>query len=118
MKSSLIAMFVGVASTFLMVFAAPAMASNVDFGINIGIPGFYAPPPEPVYVRPAPVYVEQGPVYVEQRPVYIQPRPVYVQPRPYYVQPTPAYIDRGQEYPWYWKENRYRHHHHDDEDDD
>ncbi|WP_081768965.1 hypothetical protein [Herbaspirillum sp. RV1423] len=111
MKTSLTTAIVGIASASLMVLVAPAMASNVDFGINIGIPGFYAPPPEPVYVRPAPVYVEQ-------RPVYIQPRPVYIQPRPYYVQPTPVYIDRDQEYRWYWKENRYRHHHHDDEDDD
>lgn len=112
MKTSFIALITGAAaSAALMLFAAPAVAGNVDFGINIGVPGFYAPPPAPVYVRPEPVYVEP-------RPVYIQPRPVYVQPRPYYVQPAPVYVEQDDEYRRYWRARQYRHRHHHDDDDD
>jgi hypothetical protein len=103
-KLSLITCAGAALSAAVMLFSTPAMAGpHVDVGINIGIPGFYAP--APVYVRPERIYVE--------------PRPVYVQPRPYYVQPAPYYMEqRDDDYREQWRERRHGHHdrHHDDED--
>ena len=65
--------------------------NNVSASVNVGYPGYYAPPP-PVYYQPAPVVV------YESRPVYVRPAPVV-----YY---EPAY------YPV-----RYHRHHHHDWDD-
>lgn len=81
-----------IAGAMLTLAAAPAMA-HVDVGVNIGVPGIYAPPP---------------PVIVQPRPVYVEPRPVYVEPRPVYVQPAPVYVER----PWRheWREHHWHGH--------
>lgn len=58
-----------IAGAASMMVASPAMAGHVDVGINIGVPGFFAPP---IYVEPQPVYVQPQPVYVQSRPVYVE----------------------------------------------
>lgn len=63
MKKHLPALAYLVTAAALMLSSTPVMAANVDVGINVGIPGGYAP--EPVYVRPQPVYV-QPQVYGER----------------------------------------------------
>jgi hypothetical protein len=95
MKKLLTAAAALIAGAVLTLTASPAMA-RVDVGVNIGVPGVYAP---------APVYVPPPTVVVQPRPVYVPPAPVVVQPRPVYVQPAPVYVDRP-----YWRERHWQHH--------
>ena len=92
---------------------ATTASAEVNWSVNVGVPGVVVPEPAPVYVEPAPVYAP-APVYygpaprVEYRapPVYYRPAPVYDAPV-YYGTPAPGY-DR----PRHW------HHRRDRDDDD
>ena len=53
------------AAAAFMCSLTPVMATNVDVGINVNIPGVN--PPAPVYVQPQPVYVQPQRAYIEQR---------------------------------------------------
>jgi hypothetical protein len=94
MKTSL--RIIGAAGVLAALATLPAIAANVDVGVNIGIPGVYAAP----------------------QTVYVAPRPVYVQPQPVYVQPRPVYIEQEAAYPDYRKEKHHKHHGHHRDDDD
>lgn len=68
---------------------------SFSFGINIGGPGYYAPPPVRYYPAPPPaVYYAPPPVYYRSAP------PVYYQPAP-------------RAYYRYYDEGPRRHHDHD-----
>ncbi|MEO8599089.1 MAG: hypothetical protein ABI656_04590 [bacterium] len=96
----------------LLLTTAPALArSDVSVGINVGIPGFYAPP---VYVVPQPVYIEPQPVYVEPRVIYSQPRPLYIEQGPVYYQ-RPQW-ERRKHRGRHWKDREYRDNHEGDRD--
>ena len=79
--------------------ALPAQASNVSWGVSIGVPGFgiYAGAPSygygyRPYVRPY-AYAPYVPYYAPAPVVYAPPRVVYPRPvyRPYYRPYAPAY---------------------------
>lgn len=77
--------------------STPARA-DVDWFINLGIPGVVVPPPAPVYVAPPPVYLPPPP-----RVIY-QPPPVQYggySSGYYYDAPPPDYYRRR-----YWQERR------------
>src|SRR5438552_3015577 len=110
MKKAMRIAAVGLLATASLLWAAtPAVArTNVDWSVNIGVPGpVYYPPPPPVYYAPPPV------VYAP-RPVYVAPPPVYVEtyPAPYYGYPGyyrgHGWRDHG------WRGHGWRRHHGDD----
>ena len=102
MKNSFTIVAGVIAAAVSILAATPAMAGGVDIGINIGIPGIYAPP----------VYVEQQSVYVEPQPIYVQPQPVYVERRAVYVESESRHEDRDGGH------HGHQHGEHRDDDDD
>jgi hypothetical protein len=81
-----------IAGTALIGAAGAASASDVRFGLSIGVPAprpVYVPPPPPVYYYP---------------PAYYAPAPVIVAPAPRYAYPA---------YPVYYPHWRGRHWHRD-----
>jgi hypothetical protein len=87
-----------IVSVAMLAVASPAMASHVNVGVNLGIPGVF---PAPVYVEPQPVYVQPRSVYFEPQPYYVQ-EPVYVQPRPFYS----TYDNGWREHHWHGRHRR------------
>jgi hypothetical protein len=87
----------------LIMAAAPAMAHQVDVGMNISVPAIY----------PAPVY-SPAPVYVQPQPVYVQPRPVHFErEREWREHELRAryWAERRWQERRYWQERRWHEHH-------
>jgi len=108
MKKSIAGLIAALGASALLLGAAPAKASNVQWSISVGTPApavIYAPPvvhaPPRVVVQPQVVYIPSGVyhppvVHAYPHPVYVQPRPIFVQPPPVYVHPAPVYYKKPQ----------------------
>ncbi|PUA16963.1 hypothetical protein [Glaciimonas sp. PCH181] len=104
MKKIMRIALVGLLATASMLWSATSAnaRTQVDWSVNIGVPGpAYYPPPPVYYAPPPPVYYAPPP---PPRPVYVQPPPVYVEayPQPYYRYPD--YHRRGHG----WREREWR----------
>ena len=89
-------------------------SAEVNWSVNVGIPGVVVSEPAPVYVEPAPVYAPPPPVYYRpaSRVYYGAPPPVYYRPAPVYGEPIYYAPDD------YRPKRRHHHHHHRDRDND
>lgn len=76
----------------LLVLASPLASArdNVQWSLNIGVPGVAYPAYTPTYQ--VPVYSQPQVIYEEPRAVYVNPPPAYYYPQQRgYVQPAPVY---------------------------
>ena len=105
----------GVVSTCLALMATAANA-EVNWSVNVGVPGVVVTEPAPVYVAPEPVYAPPPPVYYRPAPAaYYRAPPAYYAPAPVYE--GPAYYDAPPA-PVYYRRGEWRHRHHERGDDD
>lgn len=90
----------GVVATCATLIATTASA-EVNWSVNVGVPGIVVTEPAPVYVEPAPVYAPPPAyyapaprVYYRRPPAYYRPAPIYGAPV-YYGPPAPGYYRPG-----------------------
>ncbi len=111
MNKSLIGTIVGGLVASALMFAAPLAnaGGNVNWSVNVGVPGVVYPAyAAPVYSQPQVVYEQpQSYYYSQPEPVYYPARRVYVAPAPIY---RPVYYNGYYGYPRYWEHRGYGHH--------
>ncbi|MDM0011126.1 hypothetical protein QTH87_01625 [Variovorax sp. J22P168] len=81
--------------------AAVVAHAQANWSVEVQTPGYYQPPPQPVYVQPPPVYYAPAPGYYQPPPAYYPPPP----PPPSYYRPAPGY---GGPPPYYGPQPRYQ----------
>ncbi len=82
-------------ATVLTLTGTSAIAGGVNWSVNIGVGGFYPPPP--MYYAPAPLYNNYSNYYAPPI-IYGNTVPVY-EPPPVYYSPAPVFVYRDRQRP-------------------
>lgn len=89
-KSVFGAFTASVASLLLLASPLANARDNVNWSLNIGVPGVVYPAYTPTYQ--VPLYNQPQVIYEQPRAVYVNPPPVYYYPQQrVYVEPAPVY---------------------------